>query len=132
MREGENQEGGQGSVPPSGDFVPEEPEDAEDFEDSFLSEVAHAEAPFRVPLPGTRMGGREGPRFEILEELGGGAMGQVFRARDCELRREVALKFLLPRSARGGQPPGSPLWEEARAIARLDHENIVRLFDVRE
>ena len=132
MREGENQEGEQGSVPPPGDFVPEESEDVEDFEDSFLSEVARAEAPLRVPLPGTRMGGREGHRFEILEELGGGAMGQVFRARDCELRREVALKFLLPRSARGGQPPGSPLWEEARAIARLDHENIVRLFDVSE
>jgi len=129
MREGENQEGEQGSVPPPGDFVPEE---SEDFEDSFLSEVARVEAPLPVPLPGTRMGGREGHRFEILEELGGGAMGQVFRARDCELRREVALKFLLPRSARGGQAPGSPLWEEARAIARLDHENIVRLFDVRE
>ncbi|MFY0523636.1 protein kinase domain-containing protein [Archangium gephyra] len=129
MHEVESQEGMQGSVPLHGDFVPEEPED---FEDSFLSEVARADMPFRVPLPGTRMGGREGHRFEILEELGGGAMGQVFRARDCELRREVALKFLLPRSARGGQPPGSPLWEEARAIARLDHENIVRLFDVSE
>ncbi|MCY1077258.1 protein kinase domain-containing protein [Archangium lansingense] len=114
---------------PPGELVPEE---NEDFEDSFLSEVARVEAPLRVPLPGTRMGGREGNRFEILEELGGGAMGQVFRARDCELAREVALKFLLPRSARGGQLPGSPLWEEARAIARLDHENIVRLFDVAE
>src|SRR5688572_3217898 len=110
MHEVESQEGGQGTVPPPGDFVPEDPED---FEDSFLCEVAQAEVPLRLPRPGSRMGGREGNRFEILEELGGGAMGQIFRARDCELRREVALKFLLHRSARGGQPPGSPLWEEA-------------------
>ncbi|WNG58841.1 protein kinase [Archangium gephyra] len=129
MHEAESQEGEQGRKPPPGDFAPEEDED---FEDSFLSEVARVEAPFRVPLPGTRMGGSEGTRFEILQELGGGAMGQVFRARDCELRREVALKFLLPRSTRGGPLPGLPLWEEARAIARLDHENIVRLFDVAE
>ncbi|OJT26552.1 hypothetical protein BO221_00460 [Archangium sp. Cb G35] len=128
MHEAENQEGEQANEPPSGDFPPEE----EDFKDSFLSEVARAETPLRVPLPGTRMGGWDGKRFEILQELGGGAMGQVFRARDCELRREVALKFLLPRNALGGPLPGSPLWEEARAIARLDHENIVRLFDVSE
>ncbi|MCY1077257.1 protein kinase domain-containing protein [Archangium lansingense] len=129
MHEGYTREGEQGTVPPQGDSASEEPED---FEDSFLSEVARVDAPLRVPLLGTRMGGREGKRFEILEELGGGAMGQVFRARDCELQREVALKFLLARSARGGPLPGSPLWEEARATARLDHENIVRLFDVSE
>ncbi|WPB81286.1 protein kinase [Archangium violaceum] len=129
MHQANSQEGVQGAVPPSGDFVPEE---REDFEDSFLTEVARVEAPLRVPLPGTRMGGREGNRFEILEKLGGGAMGQVFRARDCELQREVALKFLLLRSERGWPLPGSPLGEEARAIARLDHENIVRLFDVAE
>ncbi len=129
MHQGNSQEGEQGSVLPSEGRVPSE---SEDYEDSFLREVARVEAPLRVPRPGTRMGGREGHRFEILGELGGGAMGQVFRARDCELRREVALKFLLTRSTRAAQPPGSPLWEEARAIARLDHENIVRLFDVSE
>ncbi|WP_257459153.1 protein kinase domain-containing protein [Archangium lipolyticum] len=116
-------------MPPPGAPVSEE---VEDFEDSFLREVAHADALLRVPMPGARMGGREGRRFEILEELGGGAMGRVFRARDVELGREVALKFLLPRNGRAGQLPGSRLWEEARAIARLDHENIVRLFDVSE
>ncbi|QRN93704.1 protein kinase [Archangium violaceum] len=129
MKEEYIRESEQGDVPPSEASVSEE---EGDFEDSFLREVAHADALLRVPLPGARMGGGEGRRFEILEELGGGAMGRVFRARDVELRREVALKFLLPRSARAGQLSGSRLWEEARAIAQLDHENIVRLFDVSE
>jgi class 3 adenylate cyclase/tetratricopeptide (TPR) repeat protein len=54
-------------------------------------------------------------------------MGQVFRARDEVLRREVALKLLL---ARGGA--AEEALREARAVALLDHENIVRLFDVSE
>lgn len=73
------------------------------------------------------MGGREGQRFKVLEKLGEGGMGQVFRAWDAELQREVALKFLLPQ-------PGlaEAALREARVIARLDHENIVRIFDVGE
>jgi class 3 adenylate cyclase len=96
-------------------------------DDSLLARVLWEELAQRRPHPGERLGGREGRRFEILETLGAGAMGQVFRARDAELQREVALKFLLPREG---------LTEvalvEARAIARLDHENIVRIFDVGE
>jgi predicted ATPase/class 3 adenylate cyclase len=54
-------------------------------------------------------------------------MGRVFRARDEKLQREVALKFLFPR-------PGfeQQTLEEARSVARLDQENIVRIFDVAE
>jgi class 3 adenylate cyclase len=52
-------------------------------------------------------------------------MGQVFRATDEVLHREVALKFLLPRAGFGEEA-----LREARAVARLDHENIVRIFDV--
>jgi class 3 adenylate cyclase/tetratricopeptide (TPR) repeat protein len=54
-------------------------------------------------------------------------MGQVFRARDETLQREVALKFLLPRTGFEAEA-----LREARAVARLDHENIVRIFDVSE
>src|SRR5262249_12883454 len=124
MHAGRDQEEAQEALLPPGGSVPEEPED---FEDSFLSEVAQDEEPSRMPTFGERMGGREGHRFEILESLGSGSMGWVFRARDCELQREVALKFLLRE-----HPSDSRLLEEARAIARLDHENIVRLFDVSE
>ncbi|HEX5753818.1 MAG TPA: protein kinase [Archangium sp.] len=95
--------------------------------DSFLREVLQVEPASRLPVPGQWLGGLEGRRFEILEPMGRGGMGQVFRARDATLRREVALKFLLPR-------PGFEelALAEARAVARLDHENIVRIFDVAE
>ncbi|OJT20831.1 hypothetical protein BO221_28405 [Archangium sp. Cb G35] len=95
--------------------------------DSFLKEVLQVEPSSRMPVPGQRLGGPDDRRFEILEPMGRGGMGQVFRARDAMLRREVALKFLLPR-------PGFEelALAEARAVARLDHENIVRIFDVAE
>ncbi|HYO67354.1 MAG TPA: hypothetical protein VEU33_14860, partial [Archangium sp.] len=95
--------------------------------DSFLREVLQVEPSSRLPVPGQRLGGLDDRRFQLLEPMGRGGMGQVFRARDATLRREVALKFLLPR-------PGFEelALAEARAVARLDHENIVRIFDVAE
>jgi serine/threonine protein kinase len=105
----------------------------EDFCDSFLKEVARAQVPSRLPSSGTQLGGRDERRFEILDALGGGAMGQVFRARDAELQRIVALKFFLPRGSTSEEETlGAMLRQEARAIAQLDHENIVRIFDVGE
>ncbi|MFY0566422.1 protein kinase domain-containing protein [Archangium lansingense] len=100
---------------------------ASEADDSFLKEVLQVEPSSRLPVPGQWLGGPEGRRFEILEPMGRGGMGQVFRARDATLRREVALKFLLPR-------PGfeEQALAEARAVARLNHENIVRIFDVAE
>ena len=103
-----------------------------DFGDFFLREVANMPPPFRTPRVGERLGGVDGFRFEILEELGGGAMGRVFRARDEELQREVALKFLRTPEGLGEAQVVSLLRREARAIAHLDHENIVRIFDVSE
>ncbi|WNG37427.1 protein kinase [Archangium violaceum] len=111
----------------------EELEDFTDFSDSFLKEIARAQMPSRVPTPGARLGGRDEHRFEVLDTLGGGAMGQVFRALDAELQRVVALKFFLPRGAGTREEAlGAILRQEARAIAQLDHENIVRIFDVGE
>ncbi|WNG36498.1 protein kinase [Archangium violaceum] len=98
-----------------------------DLDDSFLQEVAHVPVPLRRPAPGERLGGQDGRRFTLLEELGAGAMGWVLSAWDEQLRREVALKFLVPREGLAGLALA-----EARAIARLDHENIIRIFDVAE
>ncbi|HYH96448.1 protein kinase domain-containing protein [Hyalangium sp.] len=103
-----------------------------DQEDSFLRQVAQVDLLLWTPRPGERLGGRTGARFEIGEELGGGAMGRVFRAWDEELQRIVALKFLQPRTLMGEPRLRALLREEARAIAQLDHENIVRIFDVSE
>ncbi|MBM7116008.1 protein kinase domain-containing protein [Archangium primigenium] len=84
------------------------------------------------PVAGERLGGTDGQRFEILSELGEGGMGQVLRAYDAELQRVVALKFFHSRS--GAQEAGAleRLRQEARAIAQLDHENVLRIFDVAE
>jgi serine/threonine protein kinase/tetratricopeptide (TPR) repeat protein len=122
---------GQGSEPASLLGSEEEDEDF-GFEDSLLKQVAQASVPIRVPVPGERMGGPEGQRFEILEQVGGGAMGVVFRARDAELQRVVALKFLLPREGLIEEPMSVMLRQEARAVAQLNHENIVHIHDVAE
>ncbi|MFD8822852.1 serine/threonine-protein kinase [Streptomyces sp. NPDC059605] len=76
-------------------------------------------------------------RFELLERLGGGGMGFVWRARDMELHREVALKEvrpLDPRIAESGSDEAAVLRErvlrEARALARLQHPHVVTIFHI--
>ena len=70
-------------------------------------------------------------RYELLEEIGRGAMGVVYRARDRELDEVVALKFLP--EALGKNPEAvSRFREEARLARRLSHPNIVRLHDIGE
>lgn len=73
-------------------------------------------------------GAKLGP-YEILDLLGRGGMGQVYRARDHRLGREVAIKVLAPEVA--GDPDRLARFErEARAIAALNHPNILTVFDV--
>ncbi|MGH0030872.1 MAG: protein kinase domain-containing protein [Myxococcota bacterium] len=67
-------------------------------------------------------------RYEILEELGRGGMGVVFRARDRRLGRVVALKRL-PDNLRNHPKAVELFLREARAAAALNHPNIVTLFD---
>jgi tetratricopeptide (TPR) repeat protein len=70
-------------------------------------------------------------RYELLEEIGRGGMGVVFKARDRRLGRIVALKRL-PENLRD-HPAAVELFErEARAAAALNHVNIVTLFDAGE
>jgi serine/threonine-protein kinase len=77
-----------------------------------------------------RTGDRLG-RYEIGEELGEGGMATVFRARDRELRREVAVKVLFPHLARRDEIVRR-FHREARAAAALEHANILRIYDVGE
>src|SRR5208337_958087 len=67
-------------------------------------------------------GEKLGP-YEILAPLGAGGMGQVYRARDTRLHRDVAIKV--------SQEKFSDRFErEARSIAALNHPNICHLYDV--
>lgn len=67
-------------------------------------------------------------RYAILEFVGEGGMGVVYRAIDRQLKRTVALKFL-----RSREPAEVARFQrEARAQARIDHEHICRIFDVGE
>ncbi len=70
----------------------------------------------------------DGFRYEIIEEVGRGGMGVVFRARDRRLGREVALKRL-PDNIRNHPKAIELFLREARAAAALNHPNIVTLFD---
>ncbi len=67
-------------------------------------------------------------RYEILEELGRGGMGIVFKARDRRLGRVVALKRL-PDNLRNHPKAVELFLREARSAAALNHPNIVTLFD---
>jgi class 3 adenylate cyclase/tetratricopeptide (TPR) repeat protein len=98
--------------------------DTDDFQDSFLQELVEVELPFRVPAPGSRIGGEDGRRYEVLGELGRGAMGLVLRAWDSQLHRKVALKLLQP-TLHHEQVALS----EAQSLAQSSHVNIVGIFD---
>lgn len=67
-------------------------------------------------------------RYKILEELGRGGMGVVYKARDLRLNREVALKQL-PDNLRDHPKAIQLFLREAQACARLNHRNIVTIFD---
>jgi len=77
-------------------------------------------------LSGTTVG-----RFAIQEMLGKGGMGEVYRANDIRLKRQVALKRIAP-SHRGDQRSRERLWKEAEWASRLTDPHIAAVYDVIE
>ena len=78
-----------------------------------------------MPLPErTRLG-----PYEILGPLGAGGMGEVYRARDSRLERQVAIK-ILPSAVAGDAGSRLRFEREARTVAALNHPNIIALYDV--
>src|SRR5713101_6265099 len=80
-----------------------------------------------MPLSaGTRLG-----PYEIVSALGAGGMGEVYRAHDTKLGRDVALK-VLPREFQSDPDRLRRLTNEARAASALNHPNILTVYDVDE
>ena len=75
---------------------------------------------------GTKLG-----NYEVLTLLGAGGMGEVYRARDLTLRRDVAIKILPPEVASSPERIAR-LEREARLVAGLNHPNIVTLYSLGE
>src|SRR5438445_8836450 len=73
-------------------------------------------------------GSRLGP-YEILSPLGAGGMGEVYRARDTRLEREVAIK-VLPASFSADPDRLRRFEQEAKAAGRLNHPNVLAIHDV--
>ena len=79
----------------------------------------------------TEIGSVLGGRYRLLELLGQGGMATIYRARDAQLDRDVAVKLLRPEF---GQDPDflARFRDEARAAASLSHPNVVGVFDFGE
>ena len=74
------------------------------------------------------VGDKLGP-YEILAPIGAGGMGEVYRARDPRLKREVAVK-ILPQEFATDPVRRQRFESEARAVATLNHPNIIAIYDV--
>jgi Protein kinase domain len=107
-----------------------------EYEESFLESALTltntfdqaASADEAEPAPDVHPGELIANRYKVVDRLGAGGMGAVFRCYDPHLEREVALKFLTASASTADVQ--SRIRHEARAAARIKHSNIATVYDV--
>ncbi|MFZ0704410.1 MAG: protein kinase [Candidatus Korobacteraceae bacterium] len=82
------------------------------------------------PAPSTLSPGRRFGVYEILEQIGSGGMGEVYRARDTRLGREVAIKTVSLLNSHSQAEALSRFELEARSASALNHPNIVTIYEL--
>ena len=95
------------------------------------AEASAGLAPLEAASDPLGLAGRTISHFQVLEPLGAGGMGVVYRGQDTRLGRPVALKFLLPHYSLDASAKVRFL-REARAAAALDHPHLCTIYDVGE
>jgi eukaryotic-like serine/threonine-protein kinase len=94
--------------------------------EAVAAQLAKEQLPIRAPNPGTKL-----ESYEILGTLGAGGMGEVYRARDSKLNRDVALK-VLPAIFTDDAERIARFRREARVLASLNHPNIGSIYGLEE
>jgi eukaryotic-like serine/threonine-protein kinase len=98
--------------------------------ESLLQAIAPDDRTLSVAAPAVTADGlKKWGQFQLLQRLDAGGFGEVYRAWDLTLEREVALKLLLPRGLKADEEY-APIVSEARAMARVRHPNTVFVYGV--
>src|SRR5262249_6778250 len=98
---------------------------------SFLETPALERAARRLDAPGGTLVRKYIGPYEVRSLLGSGGMGEVYRAHDHRLKRDIALK-ILPEALASDPERQARFEREAQAIAALNHPNIVTIHSIEE
>src|SRR5712692_5012926 len=103
---------------------------SEESAEAFFSSQGTKEPAKKRDRPSPSLVGRTLDNYQVLSVLGVGGMGEVYRARDTKLGREVAIKVLPEGFASGTER--LRLEREARAASALNHPNILTIYEIKQ